>query len=584
MRAETLGGWLERASRWSDLGLRWLDQSERATSVPWSEVWQRAAAVCGGLQRAGISAGDRVTLVYPTSVEFIDAFFGTVLAGALPVPLYPPVRLHRLDEYTARTARMLRAVSARLVLADRRVRPILGPAVAAAEPPLGCRTLGELDQGAGEPVARGPDDLALVQFSSGTTVDPKPVALSHRAVTAQAVALNAQWPDEGGTVNSGVSWLPLYHDMGLIGCIFTALERPGTMTLIPPELFLARPAVWLRAISSTGATISVAPNFAYGLCVEKIADQELAGVDLSRWRVALCGAEPVVPRVLRRFVERFSAWGLRPEALTPVYGLSEATLAVTFSDLATPAVSRHFDRDLLSAEGRAVPREDGVELVSVGRPLGGVELRVIDGEGRDLPPGRVGDIWARGPSIMAGYLGLAEATREVVRDGWLDTGDLGFIFDGELYLTGRKKDVLILRGRNHSPTEVESAVDEVAGARPGCSVAVTWLPEDADGEVLLLLVEKRRGGERPDDAELVAACRRAVLAATGLEIDVVEPLEPGTLPRTSSGKLRRAASLELYLAGELVPPAKMTRWRIAGAAVKGSVELARFNRKNRERE
>jgi len=584
MRTETLGGWLERAARWSDLGLRMLDRRERATWVPWSEVRERAAAVCGGLQRAGVRPGDRVALVFPTTVEFIDAFFGAVLAGALPVPLYPPVRLHRLDEYTARTARMLRAVQARLVLADSRVRPILGPAVAAAEPPDGCRTLGELEPIAGEPVRRTPDDLALVQFSSGTTVDPKPVALSHRAVTAQAVALNAHWPDAGGTVHSGVSWLPLYHDMGLIGCVFTALERPGTMTLIPPELFLARPGVWLRTISSTGATISVAPNFAYGLCVEKITDHELAGVDLSRWRVALCGAEPVVPRVLRRFVERFSAWGLRPEAVTPVYGLSEATLAVTFSDLDTRFVSRRFDRDLLSAEGRAVPAADGVELVSVGRPLAGVDVRVTDDDGRERPHGHVGDVRVRGPSIMAGYLGQPEATREVVRDGWLDTGDFGFMFDGELYLTGRKKDVLILRGRNHSPTEVESAADEIDGVRPGCSVAVTWLPEDADGELLLLLVETNRGAEGPGDVELVDACRRAVLAATGLEVDIVEVLEPGTLPRTSSGKLRRAASLELYLAGELVPPAKMTPWRLAGAAVKGSIELARLDRKNRERE
>jgi acyl-CoA synthetase (AMP-forming)/AMP-acid ligase II len=580
---ESLGSWLERASRRSDVGLRLLDRSERATWYPWSEIWQRVVATCGLLQRAGVRKGDRVALVFPTSIEFIDAFFGAVLAGAVPVPLYPPVRLHRLDEYSARTARMLRAVSARMVLADARLRPILGPAVAAAEPSLGCRTPGELKPGPAKPVARTPDDLAMVQFSSGTTVEPKPVALSHRAVTAQAVALNAHWPDIDGVVNSGVSWLPLYHDMGLIGCIFTALERPGTLTLIPPELFLARPGVWLRAISSYGATISVAPNFAYGVSVAKIADEDLVGVDLSGWRIALCGAEPVVPRVLRRFVERFAGWGFRPEALTPVYGLSEATLAVTFSELGAPFVSRHFDRDRLSAEGRAVPAADGLELVSVGRPLAGIDIRVRDGEGRELPPGRVGGVWARGPSIMDGYLGRPEATDEVLRDGWLDTGDLGFMHDGELYLTGRKKDVLILRGRNHSPTEVEAAVEEVDGVRLGCSVAVTWLPEGADGEVLLLLVEANRGAGRSDDDELIVACRKAVRVAAGLEVDVVEVLEPGTLPRTSSGKLRRAASLELYLAGELVPPEKMTPWRLAGAAVKGSLEVARLNRKNRGR-
>ena len=564
--------------------MRLLDRAERASWYPWSEIWQRVVATCGRLQRAGVEPGDRVALVFPTSVEFIDAFFGTLLAGAVPVPLYPPVRLHRLDEYTERTARMLRAVSARLVLADTRLRPILGPAVAGADPPLGCRTLRDLKPGPGEPVPQASDDLALVQFSSGTTVDPKPVALSHHAVVAQAVALNSHWPDKDGGVDSGVSWLPLYHDMGLIGCIITALELPGTMTLIPPELFLARPAVWLRAISSYGATISVAPNFAFGLCVDKVTDDQLDSVDLSTWRIALCGAEPVVPQVLRRFIERFEPWGLRPEAVTPVYGLSEATLAVTFSDLDKPFISVHFDRDLLSTDGRAVPAADGFELVSVGRPLDGVELRVMDGEGAELPPGRVGDVWARGPSIMDGYLGRPRATAKVLHDGWLDTGDLGFLHEHELFLTGRKKDVLILRGRNHSPTEVEAAVDEVEGVRLGCSVAVTWLPDGADGEVLLLLVETNRGAERSDDAGLIDACRKAVRVAAGLEVDVVEVLEPGTLPRTSSGKLRRGASLELYLAGELVPPEKMTPWRLAGVAVKGSIELARLNRKNRERE
>ena len=584
MTTETLGLLLERASTRADVGLRLLDRAERESWYSWAEIWDRVVATCGGLQRVGVEPGDRVALVFPTSIEFIDAFFGTVLAGAVPVPLYPPVRLHRLDEYSSRTARMLQAASARLVLADARLRPILGPAVVEAGPPLGCRTLKDLSLSHEEPVQRTSDDLALVQFSSGTTVEPKPVALSHRAVVAQAVALNSHWPDGDGCVHSGVSWLPLYHDMGLIGCIITALERPGTMTLIPPELFLARPAVWLRAVSSHGATISVAPNFAFGLCVDKITDDQLEGVDLSSWRIVLCGAEPVVPRVLRRFNERFAAWGLRPEAVTPVYGLSEATLAVTFSELEAPFVSRCFDRDLLSAGGRAVHAIDGVEFVSVGRPLVDVDLRVMDGDGEALPSRRVGDVWVRGPSIMDGYLDLPGATNDVLQDGWLDTGDLGFIDDGELFLTGRKKDVLILRGRNHSPTEVEAAVDEVDGVRPGCSVAVTWLADGADGEVLLLLVETDRGSERRDRAELVDACRRAVRVAAGLEVDVVEVLEPGTLPRTSSGKLRRGASLELYRAGELVPPEKMTPWRLAGAAVKGSFELARFNRKNRERE
>jgi len=579
----TLVDMLERASHNPETGLRMIDRYEDAELFAYPDVWRRALGVCGGLQDLGVEPGDRVALVYPTSMEFVDAFFGTILAGALPVPLYPPVRLHRLEEYQARTIRMLRAVEAVLVLAESRVRRVLGPAVAAAEPPLGCRVLGDLFGGPGEPIRPSADTLAMVQFSSGTTVDPKPVALSHRAVLAQIDGLNAHWPIDTGIDHSGVSWLPLYHDMGLIGCVIAAVAVPGTMTLIPPELFLARPAVWLRTLSATGATISVAPNFGYGLCVDKIKDEQIEGIDLSRWRVALCGAEPVVPRVMRRFIDRFTPYGLRPEALTPVYGMSEATLGVTFSDLRRPFVSRCFDRELLSRDGRAVEAVDGVELVSVGRPIAGAEVRVVDGDAVELNEGLVGDVLARGPSIMDGYFNRPEATREAFRDGWLDTGDLGFIHTGELFLTGRKKDVLILRGRCHSPTEVEAAVDEVAGVRTGCSVAVSWLPDGEDGEVLLLLVEAHRTVKHDDFAALAEACRREVRSATGLAVDGVEVLVPGTLPRTSSGKLRRQESLRLYLADELDAPRPMTPWRLAGAAVRGSLEVARLNRKIRGR-
>jgi acyl-CoA synthetase (AMP-forming)/AMP-acid ligase II len=330
---ETLVALLERAAEAPAAGLRFIDRRENDSFHPWSEIRSRAQAVAGSLAASGVGQGDRVVLVYPTGIEFFDAFFGALLAGAVPVPLYPPVRLGRLDEYHQRTAAMVGGVAARVVLAERRVRRLLGPAVEMARPPLGCRTLESLPVGRGAVAAVAADDLAMVQYSSGTTVDPKPVALTHRAVLAQTVRLNGFWPDGNGVRHSGASWLPLYHDMGLIGCVFPALERPAVLTLIPPELFVARPAVWLRTISRFGATVSPAPNFAYGLCVDKIADDELDGVDLSSWRVALNGAEPVAARVLRAFQERFQAWGFRPQALTPVYGLSEAALAVTFSDI-----------------------------------------------------------------------------------------------------------------------------------------------------------------------------------------------------------------------------------------------------------
>ncbi len=575
MRRGTLNALLERAAASPDTGLRLLDRNEEASWLPWPEIYRRARSVAGGLQEVGVARGERVALVFPTCAEFFDAFFGILLAGAVPVPLYPPVRLGRLDEYADRTAAMLEAVDARLVLADARVRRLLGPVLERSRPILGCLTVDRLPEAALRPVVVDAADLALVQFSSGTTVDPKPVALSHRAVVAQIACVNGFWPEGGDRRDSGVSWLPLYHDMGLIGCVFPALERPGTLTLIPPEVFVSRPAVWLRTISRFRATLSPAPNFAYGLCVDKIRDRELEGVDLSSWRVALHGAEPVAPRVLRAFQERFAAWGFRPEALTPVYGLSEAALAVTFSALERSFTTKHFDRHALANSDQAVEVAEGLEIVSVGRPLPGFELRIVDRSRNDLLSGEIGRILVRGPSLMNGYLGRPRATSEALRDGWLDTGDLGFIDGGELYLTGRAKDVLILRGRNHSPVEVEHAVDEIEGVRTGCAVAVSYLPEGADGEALGVMLEARKDVPSRRYPLLAEAAARAVRAAAGLDPDHVEVCEPGTLPRTSSGKLRRHEALRRWRLGSLLPPAPVTPLRLAGAVARSSLLMTK---------
>ncbi|HEX4953781.1 MAG TPA: fatty acyl-AMP ligase [Thermoanaerobaculia bacterium] len=557
-------------------GLRFLDRAERETFHPWPEILERARAAAGRLQRLGIAPGDRVAIVLPTGVDFFDAYFGIQLAGAVPVPLYPPVRLGRLDEYHRQTAAMLEAAGARLLLTERRLQLLLGETVERARPELGCARLVDLPERSFREVAVAPGDLGLVQFSSGTTVDPKPVALSHRALMAQVRVLNALWPERDGVAVTGVSWLPLYHDMGLIGCVLPAMDLPSEMTLIGPEVFVTRPAVWLRAISRYRAFISPAPNFAYGLCVTKVRDDELAGVDLSSWRAALNGAEAIAPGVARAFIERFAPFGLRPEALTPVYGLSEAALAVTFSALDRPFRSERFDRHRLADERRAVPAADGQEIVSLGRPLAGFSLRVVGPEGAEQPEGRVGRVWITGPSLMEGYLGRPEATARALVDGWLDTGDLGFLWQGELYLTGRAKDVLILRGRNYAPDLVEHAVDGLPGLRTGCAVAVSWLPEGAEGEVLALFLEAHRDSSEAQLTALPEAARQAVLGATGLAVDEVVLVAPGTLPRTSSGKLRRAETLKRHRAGELEPPAAVTALRLAGSFARSGLAWARL--------
>jgi len=572
----TLVDLLRRAAASDTSGIRVLDRKgEQAAWLSWAGVWHRALRVAGGLAARGVARGDRVALVFPAGPPFIESFFGTVAAGAVPVPLYPPVRLGRLDEYHESAARMIGSVEAKLVLADRRVRRLLGETARRARPPLGCLVPDDLPGGVGEAASPDPGDIALIQFSSGTTRDPKPVALSHRAVVGQVTALNGFWPDEGGVVHSGVSWLPLYHDMGLIGCLFTALERPGTITLIPPEAFVAAPAVWLRAISTWRATISPAPTFAYSLAAHRIRDEDLEGVDLSSWRVALCGAETVVADVLREFARRFARWGFDERALTPVYGLSEASLAVTFSQLGGGARATRFDRDGLESEGIARPHEGGREIVSVGRPIPGVELRIADADGRPVPEGRVGEVQCRGPSTMEGYFGRPEASAAAWCDGWLRTGDLGFASGGELYLVGRLRDILLLRGRNHDPEEVERAVEGVAGVRDGCTVAVSWLPEGAEGERLLVLVEARRGVPPSRFGEIATACSRAIVERTSLVPDEVVVVAAGSLPRTSSGKLRRGEALRQYNAGELRAPAPVTAPRLAGAAARSALSFLR---------
>lgn len=538
-------------------GLRFLDGQERDTFYAWPVVRDRAAAAAGALLRAGVKAGDRVVIVLPTDVVFFDAYFGAIWMGAVPVPLYPPVRLGRMDEYVERTAGMVRNVSAVAVVSDARVGRVLGRVIEAARPPLGYLDVSKLNGAPAPMTAQDPDALCMVQFSSGTTVDPKPVALTHAQVLANAEVILERIFEanavDGDPPAAGVSWLPLYHDMGLIGCVFPALLAPGPLTLIPPERFLLKPALWLRAISRWRGTVSPAPDFAYALCVERITDEELEGVDLSSWSLALNGAEPIRPATLRAFTERFARWGFNQRALTPVYGLSEASLAVTFTPtLRGPRVVR-LDPDAL-ATGTAVDSDTGSEHVTVGSPFRGFAIELRDPTGAVLPERRVGRLFARGPSVMQGYLGR---DAQPIVDGWLDTGDLGVLIDGELVITGRAKDVIIQRGHNHAPHDLERAVDVVEGVRTGCAAAVADLTED--GERVLIFVEVREARDGQADA-----CTQAVRAATGLTPDLVVLLEPGTLPRTSSGKIRRAETLRRFREGSLTPPRAVTPTMLAG--------------------
>jgi fatty-acyl-CoA synthase len=555
-------------------GLTFVDATESEETLLWSEVRRRARATAGALRRLGVRPADRVAIVLPTSPDFMDAFFGTLLAGAVPVPLYPPVRLGRLEEYHRTTARMVQLSGAVVVLTDGLVGRLLGEAVAASRPRLGCHRVKTLRE-AGEvplehPVA--PDALAAVQFSSGSTVDPKPVALSHANVMAQVETIRALMPVREDVRPLGVSWLPLYHDMGLIGCLVSAVAYPGPLVLLRPEQFLARPALWLRALSRHRGTVSAAPNFAYALCVRRIRDEELEGVDLSCWALALNGAESISAEVARRFVERFGPYGFDARALVPAYGLAEASLAVTFAPSRAVLRTVAVDATALAADGRV--RHGDRTLVSVGPPVPGAEVEIRDETGAVVPIGTVGRIHVRGPSVMVGYLGQPEATRAALVDGWLDTGDLGFVAGGELVVCGRAKDIIVLRGANHVPQEFEEALEGLEGVRAGCAVALGATPAGAEGEELVMLVELALGAR----LDLGDRVRTRVLERTGIRPYSVELLVPGTLPRTSSGKLRRREALRRWQTGTLSPPRKVRWLGLAGAMVRSAVAFARVNR------
>ncbi len=557
-------------------GVTFVELSEKETFVPWREVHERARRAGAALASVGVAPGDRVAMVLRTEPAFLDAFFGAWMAGAVPVPLYPPVRLARMDEWIAATARMIAVSGARLVVSSGGARRLLGGALEVARPSLGCVDAEAL-LGASPGAAREvePAALGLVQFSSGSTVDPKPVALTHGALADEADALVAATRPDAHDVL--VSWLPLYHDMGLAGALLGAMSYPGPLVLVPPEHFLARPALWLRAIARHSGTISAAPSFAYAYAAERVRDADLAGLSLRSWRLALDGAETVSPEAARRFAARFANCGFDAGALVPVYGLAEATLAVTFARPGRKLVAHRIDPVRLARDGVVAPGSR--EVASVGSPLPGVEVELRDEGGRQVPEGRLGRIFVRGPSLMREYLGDPAGTAAALDGGSLDTGDLGFVLDGELYVHGRAKDVVVVRGANHAPEEFETALAGVAGLRAGCAVALGFVPEDGAGEELLVLAERAHG--RKADPGLAAEARRAVLEATGIAPHTVRILEPGTLPRTSSGKMRRREALRLYLEGKLVAPRKATPLRLALAAARSQLAFARARLRER---
>jgi fatty-acyl-CoA synthase len=565
---------LETCTRW---GARFVAPSEEATFYPYQDVLRRAQKTAAALQAHGLRRGDRVALILSTSIEFFDSLLGVQLAGGIPAALYPPFRLGKLDEYFARLRKMLTKIGARYLITEGRIRKLLGPGVVGVESLREVLDAKDLQTGDGnwQPVDVDPEQPAFLQFSSGTTVEPKAVMVTHTNLLANLTMMQQclVYRGEDEIDNGCVCWLPLYHDMGLVGCLYLGMYYPGTVTYMGPDTFLARPAIWLRTLSRYKSAISPAPHFAYSLCATKIKDAEMEGVDLSRWRAALNGAEPIESDGVQRFTERFARWGFQPTAMTPVYGLAEAGLGVTFTGLDDLPRFTEFSREGLWNGGTA-HLGPGRRIVSVGRALPSVEVAIFDDQEQRVPNGRVGRIWVKGPSITKGYWESPDLTAQMIHGDWLDTGDLGFMHEGELYIAGRAKDLIIIRGRNYAPQEMEELLLDVEGVRKGCAVAVSTLIE-GEGEQLIILAEKDPHKKRAEE-EVIAEINHCILTGLSLKPRDVELLEAGTLPRTSSGKLRRSEALRQFLAGELVPPEKVNALKLLFEVGKSQLAWAKF--------
>ncbi len=522
-----------------------------AVPMSFGELLGKAAIVAESLRSQRVQTGDRVALMLPTHPDLLIGFFGVLYAGAVPVPLYPPLRADDVADYWRRQAGILDNCGARHLIADPLLharRRLLRAIAGGVERIHTVSALLQATTAAPLP-ALSTDALALLQYTSGSTADPKGVCVSHANILANLRAMGEVIGIEADDVF--VSWLPLYHDMGLIGAWLGSLYFGIPLVLMPPQRFLLRPERWLQAIDRYQGTLTAAPNFALQLCNHRIGEDLLAGVSLDSLRLCFCGAEPVVPETLQRFANRFAVAGFRPEAMMPVYGLAESTLGVSFAPPGRGPRELQLDRDRFLRDGRVAPPSFGrptTTLVSCGLPLPGHQLRIADDAGHEMPDDQQGRIEFRGPSACRGYFRNPDANRRLVRDGWHDTGDLGFIHDGELYISGRVKDIIIRAGRNLHPQALEQAVGDVPGVRRG-RIAVFGSGDASAGTERLIVVAETR----LDDASACAALReriqQVVIAVAGDPADDVVLAAPGSVLKTSSGKLRRAACRDAYERG-----------------------------------
>ncbi len=532
-----------------------LDDTGTERRTTYGQLWYEALAVAEGLKAYGVGPAENVALMLPTSPEYFSCFMGILCAGATPVPLYPPTHMSQVEEHIRRHTGILENCQARTLLVAEAIEPLAS--LLRAHAPLLKHVLpaSRLPRNtpAAKPTPRHPEDMALIQYTSGSTGNPKGVALSHSNILANIDALGSAL--EVCRDDVFVSWLPLYHDMGLIGAWLGTLYFGLPLVIMSPLSFLNRPIRWLQALHRYRGTLTASPNFGYELCLKNIADEDLEGIDLSSVRAAMNGAEAVMPGTIERFQNRFRPCGFKAAAMLPVYGLAECSVGLCVPTLNRPPRIDTIERDQFMRSGTAIPAAPdapgALQFVACGHALPNHEVRIVDQGGNVLNERQAGRLEFRGPSATSGYLRNENATDQLIHNGWHDSGDRAYVADGEIFITGRIKDIVIRAGQHIYPDELEAAIAEIPGIRRGCVAVFGSFRSESGTEKLIVVAETRTSPSQHD--ELRRAINDVIVRLIGEPPDDVALVEPHTVLKTSSGKLRRAATRARYEQRSLRP-------------------------------
>ena len=525
--------------------------------VTFSQIEVRTRELAGALQSLGLRKGDRLALILPDSDQFVLTFLAALRAGVVPVPIYPPTGLGQLSGYVDNTRHIVRKCGAKCLVTAPLIKPLLGGVQASCPDLAQVTTFASILEAKStfHPVDISPEDTAFLQFTSGSTNRPKGVVLTHANLLANSRNIVVEGLKADPETDAGFTWLPLFHDMGLIGFVLAPVVYGIQVSFMSPLLFLKRPSIWVRGMSHFRASITFGPNFAYALSVKRVRPREIEGLDLSQWRVAGCGAEPIRAETLEAFAEHYASHGFKKESFFPAYGLAESTLAVSFSQ--SVPVDR-VKASVLWSTDEAVPCDatdpDALRLVACGKAFEGhrVDAFALDDAKCEhpLPERKVGELRLKGPSVSPGYFEEPELTSASFVDGWFFTGDLGYLADGNVYICGRSKEVVIIHGRNFYPQDIEWEASQVEGVRRGNAVAFGTGGDGGEREAVVLAFETTVG----DTDQLDRMCkeiRGRVQEVIGLMLDDIVALAPGVLPKTSSGKLQRTKTRDLYEEGQL---------------------------------